>query len=100
VRASSAFEVEMAIEELKRHKSANIDKFQLNLMNAGGKVIRSEIHRLINSIWNKESIIVPIYEKGRLVIIEAYSYVQNSIPHPLGKAKSICRGSMDFDITG
>ena len=33
-------------------------------MNAGSKAIRSEIHRLINSIWNKESIIVPIYEKG------------------------------------
>jgi len=42
-------------------------------MNAGGKAIRSEIHRLINSIWNMESIIVPIYEKGDItVIIETY----------------------------
>jgi hypothetical protein len=33
-------------------------------MNAGSKAILSEIHRIINSIWNKESIIVRIYEKG------------------------------------
>jgi hypothetical protein len=39
---------------------------------AGGRTIRSEIHKLINHIWNKEelpeqckeSIIVPIYKKG------------------------------------
>jgi len=39
------------------------------LIKAGNKIIRSEIHNLINSIWSKEelpeewkeSIIVPIY---------------------------------------
>jgi len=39
---------------------------------AGGRTICSEIHKLINSIWNKEElseewkelIIVPIYKKG------------------------------------
>jgi len=43
-----------------------------NLIKAGGKTIRCEIHKLIISIWNKEelpkewkeSIIVPIYKKG------------------------------------
>jgi hypothetical protein len=41
-------------------------------MITGGETLRSEIHKLINSIWNKEelpdhwkeSIIVPIYKKG------------------------------------
>ena len=28
------------------------------------------------------------------------SYVQNFIPLPLGKANSMCRGSVDFDVTG
>jgi hypothetical protein len=42
------------------------------LIKAGGRTIHSEIHEVINSIWNKkelpeqwkESIIVPIYKKG------------------------------------
>jgi hypothetical protein len=58
----------MAIEKLKRHK----DQIPAELIKAGGRTIRSEIHKLINSIWNKkelpeqwkESIIVPIYKKG------------------------------------
>ena len=65
-------EVEMAIEKLKRHKSPGIDQIPAELIKAGGRTIRSEIHKLINSIWNKEelpeqwkeSIIVPIYKKG------------------------------------
>jgi hypothetical protein len=46
----SAFEVEMAIEKLKRYKSPGTDEITA----AGGRTIRSEIHKLINSIWNKE----------------------------------------------
>jgi len=42
------------------------------MINVGGRTIRPEIHKLINSIWNKEelpeewkvSIFVPIYKKG------------------------------------
>jgi hypothetical protein len=42
------------------------------LIKAGGRIIRSEIHKLIISIWNKEELpeewkellIVPIYKKG------------------------------------
>jgi hypothetical protein len=68
----SAFEVEMAVEKLKRHKSQSIDQIPAELSKVGGKTIHSEIHKLINSIWNKEelpeewkeSIIVPIYKKG------------------------------------
>ena len=68
----SAFEVELAIEKLKSHKSPGIDQIPAELIKAGGRTIRSEIHKLINSIWNKEelpeewreSIIVSIYKKG------------------------------------
>ena len=65
----SAFGVEMAIEKLKRHKSPGIDQIPGELIKAGGRKIRSEIHKLINSIWNKEElpkelIIVPIYKQG------------------------------------
>jgi hypothetical protein len=67
-----AFEVEMAIEKLERHRSTGIDQIPAELIKAGGRIIRSEIHKLIISIWNKEalpeewkeSVIVPIYKKG------------------------------------
>ena len=68
----SAFDVEMALEKLKRHKSPGIDQIPAESIKAAGRTIRSEIHKLINSIWNKEelheewkkSIILPIYMKG------------------------------------
>ena len=62
----------MAIEKLKSHKSPGIDRIPAELIKAGGKTIRCEIHKLNISVWNKEelpeeweeSIIVPIYKKG------------------------------------
>jgi hypothetical protein len=68
----SAFEVEMAIEKLKRYKSPGIDQIPAELTKAGGSKICSEIHKLINSIWNrqklpeqwKELIIISVYKKG------------------------------------
>jgi hypothetical protein len=68
----SAFEVEIAIEKLKSHKSPGINQIPAELIIAGGRIIRPEIHKLIFSIWNKEelpeewkeSVIVPIYKKG------------------------------------
>jgi hypothetical protein len=72
VSEPSAFDFDMATEKLKRHKSPGIDQIPAELIKAGGRSIRSEIHKLINSIWNKEelpeqwkeSITVPIYKKG------------------------------------
>jgi len=74
VSEAIAFEVQMAIKKLKakRHKSTGIDEIPAEFTKAGGRTIRSEIHQLINSIWNKEehseewkeSIIAPIYKKG------------------------------------
>ena len=40
----SAFEVEMVIEKLKRHKSPSIDQIPAELIKAGGRTNRSEIH--------------------------------------------------------
>jgi len=68
----SAIEVEMDTEKLKRHKSQGSDQIPAEMIKEGGRTIHSEIHKLINSIWNKEklpaewkeSIIVPIYKKG------------------------------------
>jgi hypothetical protein len=46
----------MAIEKLRRHKSPGIDQIPAELIKAGCGTIHSEIHRLINSIWNKEEL--------------------------------------------
>jgi hypothetical protein len=73
VPESSSSEVEIAIEKLKIYKSSSIDQIPAELIQAGGNTLRSEIHKLINCIWNKEelpeqwkeSIIVHIYKKGK-----------------------------------
>jgi len=52
----SAFDVEMAIEKLKRHESPGIDQIRAELIKAGGRTISSKIHKLNNSIWNKEKL--------------------------------------------
>jgi len=49
----SAFEVDMAIEKLKGHKSPGIDQIPAEFIKAGGIKIHSEIHKLIASIWKK-----------------------------------------------
>jgi hypothetical protein len=66
----SPFEVEIAIAKLKRYKLPGSDQIPAEVIQAGGKTLSSEIHKLINSIWNneelpdqwKESIALPIYK--------------------------------------
>jgi hypothetical protein len=66
----SAFGAEMATEKLKKHKSPGTDQIPRKPIKARGRTYRSDIHKLINSIWNKEelpeqwkeSMIVPIYK--------------------------------------
>jgi len=41
---SSAFEIEMAIEKLKRHKSPGFDQIPAELIKAGGGTIHYVIH--------------------------------------------------------
>jgi hypothetical protein len=79
---SSTFEVEIAIAKLERYRSPDSDQIPAELIQAVGKILRSEINKLINSIWNKEklldqwkeSIIVPIHKKGELTVVIIMGY--------------------------
>ena len=48
------FEVELAIEKLKSHKSPVIDQIPAELIKVEGSTIHCAIHKLIIAIWNKE----------------------------------------------
>jgi hypothetical protein len=50
----SVSEIEVAIDNLKSHKSPGIDQIPAELIKAGGRTISCEIHKLIISIWNKD----------------------------------------------
>jgi len=100
----STAEYEMAIEKLRRDKSPGTDQIPAELITAGGRTICYEIHKLINSIWNKElsgeyeSILSPIYKKGAKTDyserhITFVHYLQNFIQHPAVKLNSTCRGN-------
>jgi hypothetical protein len=64
--------VEIAIAKLKKYKSPSSDQIPAELIQSRGETLQSAIHRLINSIWNKEefpdqwkeSMFVPIHKKG------------------------------------
>jgi hypothetical protein len=65
VAEPSAFEVEIAIEKLKRHKPPSIDQIETELIKAGVKKIRSEITILTNFVWNKKT----FFEEWKELII-------------------------------
>jgi hypothetical protein len=91
----SAFEIDMAIEKLKRHILPDIDPIPEEMIKAGGRRIWSETHTLFNSSWYKkdlpeewrESIIIPTYKKGNktdcsnykdmLVLSTTYKFLSN-----------------------
>jgi hypothetical protein len=41
---------------LKRYKTSGNEKIPAKLIQAGGEILRSKIHKLINSIWSKEKL--------------------------------------------
>jgi hypothetical protein len=65
----SRLEVEIAVIKLKKYKSPGSDEIPVE---SGGEMLLSVIHKLINSVWNKEelpdqwkkSIIVSVHKKG------------------------------------
>jgi hypothetical protein len=65
-------EVEIAIANLKKYKSPSSEEIPAEVIQAGGKILLSAIHKLINSVCNKEefpdqckeSIIVSVHKKG------------------------------------
>jgi hypothetical protein len=52
----SPFEVEIPTAKLKRYKSPARHQILAELIQAKGETLRSEIHRVINSIWNKQEL--------------------------------------------
>jgi hypothetical protein len=72
VPGPSRLEVEIAIANLKNYKSPGSDQISAELIQTGGEMLLSAIHKLINSVWNKEelpdqwkeSIIVTIHKKS------------------------------------
>jgi hypothetical protein len=68
----SHLEVETAIAKLKKYKSPGSDQILAELIQVGGEILLSVIHKLINAVWNKEefpyhwkeSIIVPVHKEG------------------------------------
>jgi hypothetical protein len=51
VPGPSRLEVEIAIAKLKKYKSPCSDRIPSKLIQAGGKILASENHNLINSVW-------------------------------------------------
>jgi hypothetical protein len=71
VPGHSRLEVEIAIAKLKKYKLPGSSQIPAQLIQAGGKILLSAIHKLINSVWNKEELpdqwkksIVPVHKKG------------------------------------
>jgi hypothetical protein len=54
VPGPNSFEDEIALEDLTRYESRGTDQILAELVQVGGNTSCSEIHKLINSICNKE----------------------------------------------
>jgi hypothetical protein len=52
----SPFEVEADIAKLKRYKTPGSDQIPAELIQAGGDILHSNIHKRITFIWNKEKL--------------------------------------------
>jgi hypothetical protein len=102
VPGPSCLEVEIAIAKLKKYKSSGSYQIPAELIQAGGKILLSVFHKLINSAWNKEelpdqwkeSIIVPVHKKddktdcnnyrGISLLSTSYKVVSNILLSRLG----------------
>jgi hypothetical protein len=48
--------VEIVVAKLKKYKSPGSDRIPAELIQAGGEILLSAIHKLINSVWNTEEL--------------------------------------------
>jgi hypothetical protein len=90
-----ALEVQIAITKLKKYKSPGTDQIPVELVLMMCEPLHLEIHKLVNSIWNKEelpekwkeSVIMPIYRNGNetdcsnhqdiLMLLTSYKILSN-----------------------
>jgi hypothetical protein len=56
VPGPSRLENEIAIGKLKKYKSPGSEEIPAELIQAGGEMLLCAIHKLINSVWNKEEL--------------------------------------------
>jgi hypothetical protein len=53
---TSSFEVGMSTEKLERYKSPSTGQTATQIIQSGDKILCSEIHKRIHSIWNIEEL--------------------------------------------
>ena len=82
---TSASDFEVSIEKLKRFWSPGTDQILVELIKSGDRIFHSEVHKLTNSILNKEElpeewkelIIVIDYKMcDKTIIVYAYHFCQ------------------------
>jgi hypothetical protein len=75
----SPFDIEIPVAKLKRYKSPGSNKFPTELIQAGAKTLKSEIHKLIHPVciktkvsqqW-KESLMLPVHRKVTSINVAA-----------------------------
>jgi hypothetical protein len=72
VPSPSVLEFGIAIGKLKKYESPRSDQIPIELIQAGGEILLFAIHKVINSVWNKEalpdqwkqSVVLAIHKKG------------------------------------
>jgi hypothetical protein len=74
VPGPSHLEVETAIAKLKKYKSPGRDKIPAELIQAGGERLVSVIHKLLNSIGNKEE----LRDQRESIIVRVIKLTNNS----------------------
>jgi hypothetical protein len=74
VHGLSRLEVAIAIAKLEKYKSPGSDQIPAELIQAAGVTLLPQIHKLINSVWNKEEL--PDQWKESVVIIMGYHCYQ------------------------
>jgi hypothetical protein len=67
VPGPSHFEVEIATANLGRYKWQGNDHILTELNQTGGEELWSEIHKLFNSLWNKEEL--PDQSKESIIVL-------------------------------
>jgi hypothetical protein len=91
--------IEIFIAKLQKYKYPGSAQSPAELIQAGGETLVSVIHKLINSIWNKEelpdqwkeSIIVPVHKKGDKTDCNNYRGISLSTSYNIYQISFFCR---------